>query len=253
MRDDIDRSSAEPYYLQLARILQRRIQDGVYKAGDQIPGETELCRTYDLARSTVRETLRALEQQQLLRLVPRRGAFVRDTRSNRWLLRVTQGFLESEAHSTDAEIETTVLRAGFGPLPARAAMALELPEGESGFFLERLRRVDGLPALHSTNWLPSDVGATLQGKPVLSGAASLNATLREAGFHIFSARRELAAIGAAAETARRLDLPKGAPVLRIASVSRDASGRPFDYYESLVRSDALTIAVSADAGEVAGG
>lgn len=246
MLDGIDRSSAEPYYLQLARILQRQIKDGTYGVGEQLPGESELCRTYDLARSTVRETLRALEQQQLIRLVPRRGAFVKDNNDNRWMLRVAHGFLESEAHSTDARIETRVVRSGIEPLPERAAVALELPEGEEGFFLERVRRVNGVPALHSTNWLPADVGAMLQGKPVLTGDASLNATLRDAGFHIFSARRELAAIPASPETARRLELPRNAPVLRITSISRNASGRPFDYYESLVRSDTLTITVSAE-------
>lgn len=252
MQDEIDRSSAEPYYLQLARILEAGIRDGTYAAGQQIPGESELCRTYDLARSTVRETLRTLEQQQLIRLVPRRGAFVKDTRDNRWMLRVSQGFLEAQAHSEDARIETEVLAAGIEALPTRAAIALDLPEGENGFRLERLRRVNGVPALHSTNWLPHDVGAVLDGKPVLSGDASLNATLRDAGFRIFSARRELAAIAAPPESARLLELPKGAPVLRISSVSRDAAGRPFDYYESLVRSDALTISVSAEAGESMG-
>ena len=252
VRDEIDRSSPEPYYLQLARILQSRIKDGTYVAGGQIPGESELARTYDLARSTVRETLRTLEQQRVIRLVPRRGAFVNDAKDNRWMLRVTQGFFESEAHSTDAVIETEVLRADVEPLPPRAAAARELPDGEPGFALERLRKVNGVPALHSTNWLPVEVGALLEGKPVLRGAASLNATLREAGYHVFSARRELAAIAASADTARRLQLPKNSPILRIMSASKDAKGRTFDYYESLVRSDALTIAVSAEAGEVAG-
>jgi GntR family transcriptional regulator len=252
VRDGIDRSSPEPYYLQLARILQDHIKDGTYSAGAQIPGESELCRTYDLARSTVRETLRTLEQQRVIRLVPRRGAFVSDLKDNRWMLRVTQGFFEPEAHSSDAVIETEVLRSGVEPLPPSAAAALELPDSEPGFALERVRQVNGVPALHSTNWLPAEVGVLLKGKPVLWGAASLNATLREAGIHIFSARRELAAIAASANTARRLQLPKNSPVLRITSASKDADGRTFDYYESLVRSDALTIAVSAEAGELAG-
>ncbi|MFO1209311.1 MAG: GntR family transcriptional regulator [Amaricoccus sp.] len=250
MRDDIDRNSPEPYYLQLARLLEGRIKDGTYRAGAQIPGESELCRTYDLARSTVRETLRTLEQQRLIRLVPRRGAFVNDANDNRWMLRATQGFLEPEAHSKDAVIETEVVRWEFGPLPPRAAAGLELPEGQAGYALERVRSVNGVPALHSTNWLPAEVGALLEGKPVLQGVASLNASLREAGFQIFSARRELAAIAAPADTARRLQLQKNAPVLRIMSASRDATGRAFDYYESLVRSDALTIAISAEAGEL---
>lgn len=252
MTDGIDRGSPEPYYQQLAHILQAGIRDGTYAAGQQIPGESELCRTYDLARSTVRETLRVLEQQHLIRLVPRRGAFVRDAGENRWMLRVTQGFLESEAHSPSADIETEVLRAAVEPLPAPAATALGLDEGEPGFALERLRRVNGVPALHSTNWLPRDVGRVLEGTTVLTGASSLNARLREAGFHIFAARRELAAVAASANAASRLQLSRGAPVLRIRSVSRDASGRPFDYYESLVRSDALTISVNAEAGELSG-
>lgn len=245
--DDIDRASTEPYYQQLARIIERGIKDGRYKPGDRVPGESELCRTYDLARSTVRETFRVLEQQNLIRLVPRRGAFVNDATENRWMLQVTEGFLETAAHSPDALIETSVLRSGIEPLPKQAAAALELPEGTSGFALERVRKVNGVPALHSTNWLPAHVGDVLVGKPVLEGKASLNATLRAAGFHIFSARREVAAIAAPADTARRLQLSKNAPVLEIKSVSRDAAGRPFDYYASLVRSDVLTIAVNAEA------
>lgn len=245
--DEIDRNSAEPYYLQLARILEDRIKDGTYASGRQIPGESELCRTYDLARSTVRETLRTLEQQRLIRLVPRRGAFVNDRPDKRWMLQVTEGFLESQAQASNGRIETEVLRSGEEPLPAAAAAGLEVAAGEIGFVLERVRLVDGRPALHSTNWLPADAGAALVGKPVLQGTASLNATLRDAGFHIYSARREVAAIAASPATARRLQLSKNAPVLRITSVSRDATGRPFDYYESHVRSDALTIAVSAEA------
>jgi GntR family transcriptional regulator len=213
-----------------------------------VPAETELCRTYDLARSTVRETFRILDQQRLIRLVPRRGAFVNDTTDNRWMLQVTQGFLETQAHSPNAMIETTVIRADVEVLPPPAAVALELPEGASGVVLERVRQVNGVPAMHSTNWLPAHVGAVLVGRPVLEGRISLNATLRSAGLQIFSARRE---VTAPADTARRPELTKSATVLRIRSLSRDAAGRPFDYYEFYVRSDVVTISVDAEApGEV---
>jgi hypothetical protein len=101
------------------------------------------------------------------------------------------------------------------------------------------------PAFHQLASRP--LGQELIGKPVLHGKASLNATLRATGFTIASSRRELAAVSAPADTARRLVLTRSAPVLRIRSVSRDVSGRPIDYYESLVRSDILTIAVNAEA------
>jgi len=245
--NNIDRTSAEPYYLQLARILEDRIKTGKYQVGDRVPGETELCRSFDLARSTVRETLRALEQQRLIKIVPRRGAFVSDPAENQWKLQVTQGFLETGAHSPDRHIETSVLRAGFELLPDFATAALGIPAGENGFAIERVRHIDGKAAMHSTNYLPADVGAALIGKPVLEGTASLNQTLAASGFSIFAARREVAAIGAPADTAKLLGLARGAPVLYVQSTSRSDSGRAFDFYRSFVRSDVVTVSVDAEA------
>ena len=243
--DDIDRSSIEPYYLQLAHILERQIRDGELAVGARLPAESELCRRFDLARSTVRETFRTLEQQRLIRVVPRRGAFVNDASDSRWMLQVAHGFLE--AHTPDARIETQVIRAATEPLPRPAADALALAEGEAGFVLERLRRVNGVPAVHSINWLPEPVGAVLAGQPVLRGEASLNATLRAAGYRIFAARREVAAVPASPEAALRLQVARNAPLLEIRSISRDAEGRAFDYYESRLRSDVVTVSVDAEA------
>ncbi|MCD4663337.1 GntR family transcriptional regulator [Agrobacterium sp.] len=244
---NIDRTSAEPYYLQLARIIEGQIKTGKYQVGDRVPGETELCRSFDLARSTVRETLRALEQQRLVKIVPRRGAFVSDPAENQWKLQVTQGFLETGGHSPDRSIETSVLRAGFEPLPDFAAEGLGVPKGENGFAIERIRHIDGKAAMHSINYMPADVGALLLGKPVLEGNASLNQTLAQAGFSIFAARREVAAVGAPADTAKLLGLARGAPVLFVQSTSRSELGRVFDFYRSFVRSDVVTISVDAEA------
>jgi DNA-binding GntR family transcriptional regulator len=247
--DQIDRNSAEPYYAQLARILAHQIRSGKYPPGARVPGETELCRTYDLSRSTVRETLRALEQERLIKMVPRRGAFVGGNPIDQWTLQVTQGFLEAGSHLPGRVVETTVRRAEFLALPNPAAEALGLREGVEGFVLERMRRVDGKPAIHSTNYLPRDVGATLLGKPVLTGDASLNQTLREAGFAIYAARREVAALAAPQDTAKILQVGRGSPVLLVQSISRDERDRAFDFYQSYVRTDVVVISVQAEARE----
>lgn len=244
---NIERSSSEPYYVQLANIIEEMIADGRLKSGQRIPTESELCRTYDLARSTVRETFRTLEQKNLIRLIPRRGAFVSDHSDNRWKLQVTEGFLETGAHSSGTDIETRVLHYGERPLPDKASRALGLESGAVGFELERLRLIDGLPAVHSTNWLPLQVAQALSDKPVLQGEGSLNATLRQAGHHIFRARREVAAVIAPQNVAAYLQVSKNFPVLLIRSTSRDMQGKPFDYYESHARNDVVTISVDAEA------
>lgn len=243
----IDRNSAVPYYAQLAEIIEGDIAEGRLAGGERIPSESELCRTYDLARSTVRAAFRILEQKQLIRLVPRRGAFVSHQNDNRWRLQVTQGFLETSSHSEGLLIATKVIDFSRQPLSDAAAQALGMPTGSKGFRLERLRSIDGQPAVHSVNWLPLAVGQALSGKPVLEGQASLNATLREAGHHIFQARREVAAVAAPAALAKLLEVPSGGAVLFVRSTSRDMDGGAFDYYESHVRTDMITISVDAQA------
>jgi len=90
----IDRSSAEPFYLQLSRLVEQQISDGVFGVGDWLPPESELCRSFALARSTVRESLRNLEYRGRVKLIPRRGALVIDPEESGWMLQVSRGFFD---------------------------------------------------------------------------------------------------------------------------------------------------------------
>jgi GntR family transcriptional repressor for pyruvate dehydrogenase complex len=54
-----------PAYAQLAERLRESILSGALAAGTPLPSERELCDTYGVARTTVREALRALQVQGL--------------------------------------------------------------------------------------------------------------------------------------------------------------------------------------------
>lgn len=246
---EIDRDAATPYYLQLAEILRARIDSGELRPNDRLPSESDLCRTYDLSRSTVRETLRSLQEQRLIRMVPRRGAFVAEQGDDGWTLQVTRGFLEVSSEQAGRIVETRVLRAGFESLPEEVCERLGLPKGARGFALERARSLDGEWVMHSTNYLPEDIGRDLEGRPVLRGEGSLNRTLREIGIVIQSARRDLMAVSAPAEVAESLGCEVGQPLLLVESLSVSDAGRPFDYYLSYVRTGRLRISIEARAAE----
>ena len=64
-------STSGPAYRVLADALRSRILSGDLRPGDRLPTESELCETYGLSRSTVREALRVLTSERLL--VTRRG------------------------------------------------------------------------------------------------------------------------------------------------------------------------------------
>ena len=49
-----------PQYRRLYEILRKHILDGVYKEGDLLPSENELCQLYGMTRPTVRQALGTL-------------------------------------------------------------------------------------------------------------------------------------------------------------------------------------------------
>ncbi len=247
MKATIDRVSPEPFYLQLTRLIEAAIDSGEYAAGERLPSESELCRRFDLARSTVRETLRTLEDRRRIRMVPRRGAFVIDPDHSGWVLQVAAGFFEGEVDHKQRQVETRVLEASLTPLPDEPAAALRLKPGENGFLLRRLRRLDGRLALYSINYLLPELAEIVRASSAMEPTGSLNRVLREAGYRISGARRSIEAVAAPAPVAMLLEVPIGSPLLLVTSVSWRKGGLVFDYYTSWVRSDVVKITVEASA------
>ena len=73
----IDRSSYEPPYAQLARLLRERIASGEYRAGDRLPSEAELCEAYRVSPMTVRRAVTLLVQEEVATTEQGRGTFVK--------------------------------------------------------------------------------------------------------------------------------------------------------------------------------
>lgn len=241
----IDRSSPVPYYLQLSQLMEQAISRGDYAAGERLPSESDLCRDYELARSTVRETLRHLAEQGKIKMVPRRGAFVADKPESGWFLQVAQGFFEAEVGQQHRSVETKVLEAERCVLPDVVAEALDLDMGSAGFKLARVRRLDSQLALYSVNYLLAQIESVIRSSDVLTGGGSLNRTLREAGYEVFRARRGVEAVAASEELASLLEVPVGSPLLLVTSVSWGRDGKPFDFYTSWLRSDVVKVTVDA--------
>jgi GntR family transcriptional regulator len=206
-----------------------------------------MCRQFSLSRSTVRESLRTLQERGKIKIVQRRGAFVADQKQRSWMLQFAEGFSETEADFHRRDVDTRVLRVENATLPDTACDALRLPEGSSGVMVERLRSLDGTLALYSTNYLISSLAPVIGDGSVLSGKASLNRVLRLAGWHVHGARRSLSAVAATKKIAAHLGIRLGEPLLLIRSVSWDADERVFDYYSSWVRSEEVAVEIEVQA------
>ena len=243
---EIDRASAEPFYLQLVRWIEFQIASGRYRVGDALPSETQLCRQFSLSRHTVRESFRFLQDKGQIRVVQRRGAFVSMPPAPSWMLQSAEGFSEAET-SFRRMVDTDVLRVAFETLPTEVSSLLKMPEGSQGVVVERVRRLDGRLALYGLNYLIPDLAPVVGNGDVLRGGGSLNRVLKQAGWHVHGARRSLSAVSASRALARHLQVKPASPLLLIRSVSWDAAGRHFDYYMSWLRSEEVPVEIEVHA------
>ncbi|MDY7077519.1 MAG: extracellular solute-binding protein [Chloroflexota bacterium] len=73
---NIDRNSPIPIYHQLKTLIREQIESGVWRPGDRIPTEQELCQSYGISRSPVRQALNGLAYEGVLIRRPGLGTFV---------------------------------------------------------------------------------------------------------------------------------------------------------------------------------
>ena len=72
----IDRRSPLPFYHQLKQILLADLRERDLAPGARLPGDHELCGTYDVSRTVVRQALAELETEGVIERVKGRGTFV---------------------------------------------------------------------------------------------------------------------------------------------------------------------------------
>lgn len=245
----IERSSPVPYYEQLFDHLVARIRAGEFKVGERLPGESELHRDLGLSRATARQALELLESHGWARKIARRGYFVTSPeQSQGWLIEGLGGFLEQSVAHGDPGVETKVLSAATMMLPERACTALRVPPGSPGFILQRVRQVDGRLALFSTNFTPPEVAPVVaNATTVLTGESSLSAALRDAGYVPGGAFRVIHSLGAPDNIAAHLEIPPGAPLVRIQSATWTPTEVRYDYYETWLRTDIVPLKIEVTA------
>ena len=242
----IDRDSPVPFYFQLAAVLEHEILSGRWETGSRLPSELEFCSHFEVSRTTLRQALGRLEQEGLISRQKGRGTFVTGARPRSWLLQSSDGFFEEEFGRAGRAVSSEVVGVQRGPLPPWACDLLGLAPGSPGITIERIRAIDGLTAMYVTNCLGEELADAVES---LDGSESLYRLLRErSGLRAAGGRRVVEALTAEKRLARLLDVAANTPLMFIESVTWDDSGRPFDCYQTWMRTDRMKVEIEAVAG-----
>jgi GntR family transcriptional regulator len=231
----INRSSAIPYYVQVRDTIQTRIHTGIWRPGDQLPGELELCRTFGVSRTVIRQALNDLVNKGFLVREKGKGTFVAQPKIRESLVQKLTGFYQDmveQGHTPKAQ----VLRQESIPASQKVADYLQISPGTPVVAVERLRFVQEIPIQLVTTYIPFSLCPELLDVD-LSDRSLYTFLEQTCGVFIARGHRSIEAVPANEYEARLLRVQSGAPLILLDSVTFADDGTAVEYYHALHRGD----------------
>lgn len=142
-----------PLHKKLYEILRKHISDGIYKEGDLLPSENELCQVYEMTRPTVRQALASLANEGYIRKYQGKGSIVQRPQHDIGILSVTG----TTGAAGNRDLKTRIIvKPMLRPWPGNFMFQLSEIEKESGcIYMERLRLLDASPIFYDISYLPN--------------------------------------------------------------------------------------------------
>jgi GntR family transcriptional regulator len=223
-------------YQHLARELRTAIDTGAYPPGSRLPSESELARTYGVARGTVRQALATLGSERLVstRKGARRLVLARQR---------LQGFNELRSFSEWAHAMGETPGGRVVALVRRAATAAETEQLETDrvYHPTRVRLLSGRPVMVERTAYPERIGALVASMD--ADHESITQRLQELGVVFANAAHTLSAVVAGAEDARLLGIRPRAPLLRELRLTTDLDGAALEWSEDRYLGEAVAFTV----------
>lgn len=226
VRFGLKRDDPLPKYRRIEQDLRDRVVSGLWRQGDQLPSESELCEHYGVSRITIRRAIQELAIEGYLYSISGKGTFVAeweaDVDEDQPLKGFTNEMQELGYRAVTVGVELHVIQAD-----RKLAAILDISPGDRVIELRRVRAVqDGGIIGYSINSFPFTRDFSTDPADYFG---SLYALLETFGVSFTTARDYLEATLPTATVAEKLEIDPAQPVLKSVKVSRTAD-RTFAEY-----------------------
>lgn len=216
----------KPLYAQVKDRLIRRLVDGTWQPGMNIPSEQELARQLSVSQGTVRKALDAMTAENLLVRRQGRGTFVAEPEDARILFQFFR-LTADDRPDKDTFPQSRLLRWSREPATEAEAEALAIKPQSSVWRIERVRQIGGHSMIAETISIPT---ATYPGFEDLAEIPNNIYQLYSSrwGITIARADEQLKAILCDAGDSVTLGCDIGEPLLLITRIARDLESNPVE-------------------------
>jgi DNA-binding GntR family transcriptional regulator len=205
-------SPREPVYALIARELTASIASGEVGIGQRLPTELELARRYKVSRHTAREALRRIDGMGLVERRQGSGTRVKAMQPPARFNRAVQTIEDLLDYGNQSRL--LVLRARRAPAPAAVARLLQVDPGTDLVQLSAERFQQQWPEPIALTEVHIVVRRDTEVRELLDLRQSIFALLRLVELRrLDRVEQTFSAALATAAQARRLGIPRGAPVL----------------------------------------
>lgn len=236
----LSRDGPLPLYHQLKTVILREIEAGRWQPDEQLPTEDALSRRFRVSKITVRQALRELADDGLIRREQGRGTFVERRRLQQGPRELTSFTGEMRAHGLVPS--SKVLNQEVVAAPPAVSVALRLAPDAPVFRLRRLRLANREPMGVQTAFIPLDLVPGIA--DMRFGDASLYDILQSRyNLHPATAQETYCVTRLKGADAALLRVPARSPAMSAERVTFLSDGRPFEYVQSVMRGDRYKIAI----------
>jgi len=223
-----------PRYYRLKEALQKRIEAGEFKPGDQFPTEEQLCQEYGVSRGTVGRAVHILVEEGWLRREQGRGTFVTwPTLSPVFFRLVSFG---EDMRQRGLEPNTNLLSVKVIPADEEVAHRLQIPVGEKVIEIRRLRLADEKPMAYETRHLAYDLCPQLLDED-LENQSIHGLLIDKYNIPLVRACHTIEARALSGQEAQLLGVEEGAACFFVDRITHTTHGRPGTWYRCLYRGD----------------
>lgn len=226
---DQDKEATIPQHRKLYEWLRTEIESGMFKAGDMLPSENELCAIHQVTRPTVRQALTALANDGFIKRQQGKGSIVNELPKGIGILSISS----TTSAFSNKNLQTHIID---GPrlIAWPTDFMFQIPESVKNLgciYLERLRLVNNEPVFYDITYLPNInlprfVNRNFENK-------SLFDVLRESyRLEVKGGEQRIDAILADEKIANFFNVPTGHPVLHL-DRKFDTNRVGFHFYSSI--------------------
>lgn len=242
MMREIRPEGPTPLYIQLADLLREQIASGALSPETALPSELDLMQAYNVSRTTVRQALTLLAEDNIIIKVQGKGSFIQRPAITQELmsLQTISEVLTSAGLVPEVRVLSVDMQAAISP---HIRQQLQVMPDETVVCVKRVHLVEDQPIAYAVIYLSGKFDwrfsvDDLKQQSIYAWLESKSNVLVDRG------RQVIRATAATEDVAQRLDLEAGSPVLQVENTSTTSEGTPIDFTEFYFLPDRYSLVVS---------